>query len=75
MLCNKYNISLQTNLFVFVAKNNNDAKKKKGKKTDSDEGDDSKVLQYEIFYKELRNNSMPSGGAFSFDKVSFSEIK
>ena len=59
----------------FVAKNNNDAKKKKGKKSDNDEGDDSKVLQYEIFYKELRNNSVPSGGAFSFDKVSFSDVK
>ena len=31
--------------------------------------DKSKLLQYEIFYKELQNNSIPAGGAFSFDKV------
>ena len=45
-------------------------KDKNGKKVElAQTDDDSKVLQYEIFYKELRNNSVPTGGAFSFDKV------
>ena len=45
-------------------------KDKNGKKVELAQTDDeSKVLQYEIFYKELRNNSVPTGGAFSFDKV------
>ena len=45
-------------------------KDKNGKKVElAQTDDDSKLLQYEIFYKELRNNSVPTGGAFSFDKV------
>ena len=38
---------------------------------DSPNDDNSKVVQYEIFYKEIQNNSIPVGGAFSFDKVLF----
>ena len=45
-------------------------KDKNGKKVEYEGTEDSsKVVQYEIFYKELRNNSVPTGGAFSFDKV------
>ena len=51
-------------------------KDKNGKKVElAQTDDDSKVLQYEIFYKELRNNSVPTGGAFSFDKVKLLEFK
>ena len=51
-------------------------KDKNGKKVElAQTDDDSKVLQYEIFYKELRNNSVPTGGAFSFDKVRYLSFK
>jgi hypothetical protein len=50
------------------AKNKSSSKPNdKGQLKDS-QNDNSKVLQYEIFYKEVQNNSVPAGGAFSFDK-------
>ena len=58
--------------FFFLGSKNTFLKDKNGKKVELEQSDDSsKVSQYEIFYKELRNNSIPTGGAFSFDKVSF----
>ena len=52
-----------------VAKNKSGFNPNEKDKNKGDSNDDSKVLQYEIFYKELQNNSVPAGGAFSFDKV------
>ena len=34
-----------------------------------DDGAEGKILQYEVYYKTLPNNSTNKGGAFSYDMV------
>ena len=64
------NLNFILNKFVISAKNNTGKKlPKKVNKNKINPEDHSMVSQYEIFYKSLQNNSVPNGGAFSFDKV------
>ena len=61
------------NEFFKSAKNTTGKKvPKKVNKNKNNPEEHSKVSQYEIFYKSLQNNSVPNGGAFSFDKVTLS---
>ena len=67
------NLDFLLNQFVISAKNSTSKKlPKKINKNKSNPEDHSMVSQYEIFYKSLQNNSVPNGGAFSFDKVKLS---
>ena len=61
------------NDFLISAKNTTGKKlPKKVNKNKISPEENSNVSQYEIFYKSLQNNSVPNGGAFSFDKVKLS---